>query len=104
MLVKETIDRNNFNLIKHGFKLVDIKPNNSKWRNVSVGDKIIYNKELKAKIVGLIYYSNPQELTNNENIDDIYPTFNEKEVRRYCYKYIPKCKDKGLYVLYLKVL
>lgn len=104
MIIKTKIHSTSLILIKHGLKTTDVRPYESDWLNLSIGDSIIYNNKLKVKVVGIRYYETLQKLTDTEELEDIFPDHSAKEIRHFCYKHIHKVKKKGVFAIHLKCI
>ncbi len=99
-----------YNYMKDGSKRIEIRLNDEKRKRIHVGDKIVFFKEpdleesLKTEVVGLVQYSNIQELVEDYNISLLADKSEKKEdLLSELKKFYPEEKQEKYGVLSIKI-
>ena len=80
------LDNDVFEIVKKGSKDVEVRINDEKRRKLKVGDTLVFLKrplddeEIRAKVVGLDYYDNFNELVKHYEMKRLYLESYTKEM------------------------
>jgi len=106
-MIKMRLNNESFNLIKDGYKTIEVRLNDEKRKALTINDTIVFtnrktNETLQATVLNILHYNNFEELLDSHDIHD-FGDNNKERYLEYLRKLYTKEEETECGVLGIKI-